>query len=65
MKNYKNQTSFSRVMTTDVLPRFFMNHGVCTSLTLVTAIVEAKVISKAIPGAVCQKMRCWKKLRLV
>jgi len=27
-KGYKNQTSFSRVMITNVLPRFFMNHSV-------------------------------------
>ena len=33
-----------------------MNHSVYISLTLVTAIVERKVISKAIPGAVCQKI---------
>ena len=28
-KNYKNQTSFSRVLITNILPCFFMNHSVC------------------------------------
>jgi len=33
-KNYKNQTSFSRVMITNVLPCFFTNHSVCALHTI-------------------------------
>jgi len=55
-KNYKNQMSFSRVMITNVLPCFFMNHSVYVSAFMSVIILlcfQLQLISIYIP--VC----CW------
>jgi len=53
-KSYKKQTNFSRVMTTNVLPRFFVNHSV---LRLPTSLLPIGVRIIAMGVSVCLFVR--------